>query len=151
MLAILSRYSTTDNQEISIKTLLKKSTSCVITIFLIGFCQLSFGSIDTHCANEQKQDKNGVSAECKRQIKLNYCTYFGILYTDLAQARDIGESPQQWFQALGKHWEQLFPEKILKKIVNQVYFDPGFVNAGGEELNYQMRDTCLGNTFKPLK
>lgn len=133
------------------RTLLEKSTNCAIAIFLIGFCQLSFGSIDARCKNEQQYDKNGVSAECKRQIKLNYCTYYGILYSTLAQARDIGEPPQDWFQALGKHWEQLFPEKLLKKIVNQVYFDPAFINAGGERLNYQMRDICLGNTFKPLK
>jgi hypothetical protein len=132
-------------------TFVKKSTSYAYAIFLFGFSQLSFGSIDSHCENEKQYNKNGVSVECKRQIKLNYCTYFGILYTDLAEARDKGESPQQWFQALGKYWEQLFPEKLLKKIINQVYFDPGFVNAAGEKLNYQMRDICLGNTFKPLK
>ncbi len=87
---------------------------------------------------------------CK-QDKNCYCTYLGIFYTTLAGSRDQGESPQQWYKALGSYWEKLFPEKLVKKIINQVYFDPGFVNAGGEKLNYQMRDICLGNTFKPLK
>lgn len=129
----------------------KKITSCAITIYLLGFCQLSFGSIDLRCKEEQADNKNGVSAECKRQIKLNYCVYLGILYADLAHDRDIGMPPQVWFKTFSNYWEQLFPEKLVKKIVNQVYFDPGFVNAGGEKLNYQMRDICLGNTFKPLK
>jgi hypothetical protein len=113
---------------------LKFTSTLALAISLFVFCQLSFGDVD----------------QCKRD-KMCYCAYLGAFYETVAEHRDQGEPPQDFFKALGAHYAALFSEKRVKKIINQVYFDPGFVNAGGARLNYQMRDICLGNTFRPLK
>jgi hypothetical protein len=77
----------------------------------------------------------------------------GVTYQQAASYRDEGVSPQSAFASLKSLKDQGVNEGFLKGAINRVYFDPGFVNAGGEALRDQMANICLHpqGRFKPLK
>lgn len=78
--------------------------------------------------------------------KLQYCIEIGGLFVTFAQYRDMGVSPQSAFGAWHPSMDgptKIITEKQVKKIINTVYFDPGFTYAGGQALQMQMIDSCL--------
>ena len=92
-------------------------------------------------ARMKAQQKPNLIALSKEDV----CTYKGLSYKLAAEERDATFAPQQTYQVLSKMY--LHPpeitEKTLKNLINQVYFDSGFVNAGGEALLIQVRNLCL--------
>ncbi|CAE6939172.1 hypothetical protein R69608_05140 [Paraburkholderia nemoris] len=83
----------------------------------------------------------------------NFCMTQGVTYQQAASYRDEGMSPQSAFASLKSLKDQGINEGFLKGAINRVYFDPGFVNSGGEALRDQMANMCLHpqGLFKPLK
>jgi hypothetical protein len=81
------------------------------------------------------------------------CAAAGVVYQTAASMRDSGMSPQQALGALRPFEKNGVPEENLKKMINTVYFDPAFTNAGGEELRAQMTAFCANPNggWKPLK
>jgi hypothetical protein len=68
-----------------------------------------------------------------------------------ARSRDSDISPQSTFEVLDQ--QKQIPSEAVKKIINQVYFDPGFQRAGGSPLFSQVMDLCTNGpkNWQPLK
>lgn len=80
-----------------------------------------------------------------------HCLRVGYAYKEAAFFRDHGMSPQQTFKALAALKKQI-GESNLKKIINNVFFNPAFTYAGGDALMNQIEGICLGLTpYKPLR
>lgn len=89
--------------------------------------------------------------------KVMGCAEFGLIYRTAADLRDTGQSPQQTLGYLnsmvssGAHGNAL-PQ--VKRIINNIYFEPNFANASGTALQNQMRSFCMNvdkPQFQPLK
>lgn len=67
--------------------------------------------------------------------------------------RDQNQSPQDAAKILGAYKGQYVSETDFKHIINTVYFDQRFANAGGMALKKQMLDFCLNgpNRYEPLR
>lgn len=86
------------------------------------------------------------------------CIATGQIFKSAAEARDQGYDPKTAFQIAGSlaaNWKLPgIDAELVKKVVNLVYFDPAFSNAGGYRLQNQMEELCATGRdtgFKPLK
>lgn len=80
----------------------------------------------------------------------NYCSLLGSVYETAAHARDNGNPPEMALQMTGPY--QRIEESKRKAAINQVYFQPAFVNAGGAPLRMQVMQACMGQgQYQPLK
>jgi hypothetical protein len=79
------------------------------------------------------------------------CSLVGSVYETAASARDMKMPPEKALDMVSAYSE--VPLEGRKKIINEVYFDQGFVYAGGTPLRYQMMDLCMNGpkNWKPLK
>ena len=80
------------------------------------------------------------------------CNLKAYVYSESAEMRDGGLSPQQAFPLI-KNQSPGIPEKFIKTAINQVFFDSRFVNARGEAFADQVREACLypNGKYQPLK
>ncbi|WP_213766834.1 hypothetical protein [Caballeronia sp. dw_19] len=82
------------------------------------------------------------------------CLWIGSTYKAAAEQRDSGMNPQQAFDEDkspdGSGLQNGVDDKTIKRIINQVYFDNDFADAGGTALSSQMYRACLRKQYKPL-
>ena len=82
------------------------------------------------------------------------CLWLGSTYKIAAKQRDLGMSPQEAFDndksSDGSGSQNGVSDKIVKRIINQVYFDNDFADAGGQALADQIYKTCMRTQYKPL-
>lgn len=83
--------------------------------------------------------------------KTNFCIFSANYYVIAARRRDSDLSPQSTFEVLDQ--QKQIPGEAVKKIINQVYFDPRLRRAGGSPLFSQVMDLCMNGqkNWKPLK
>jgi hypothetical protein len=88
----------------------------------------------------------------EQQRETNLCLREGAIYQSAASLRDGGVPPQQALHTLSSMEQQGISEAFVKHAINQVYFDPGFANAGGQALGHQVANLCMHphGTFTPL-
>jgi hypothetical protein len=88
------------------------------------------------------------------------CRQKGIVFMMAAENRNVGRSPQEAYQIIGGGYfhkgaqDAGLTKDFVKQAINTVYFDPGFINAGGMPLAQQMEGYCLRDgkpQFEPLK
>lgn len=92
------------------------------------------------------------------QARLLKCVAASSIYQASASFRDQGMSPQQAFQTQIV-WIQngTVSDRQLKSIINDIYFDPRFENAGGKALHDQTLQICMNASdpnykpFEPLR
>ena len=82
------------------------------------------------------------------------CLIKGTMYMQAAQFRDQRMEPEyalEMSQRIGG--ADQVPITTQKEIINAIYFDAGFQQAGGIALRNQMYDLCLNGptNFAPLK
>src|SRR5271170_8081665 len=78
------------------------------------------------------------------------CLDEGIAFQAVAAYRDAGLPPEYAFNA--QLAQSSLSRSFSKNIVNLVYFDPRFINAGGEALMTQVMESCLypNGRYRPL-
>ena len=79
------------------------------------------------------------------------CLSVGQAFQVIAQYRDTGMPPKMSLGVLAN--KSSIPVDTWKKWINLVYFDPRFVNAGGEPLFHQIYEACMypNGREQPLK
>jgi hypothetical protein len=96
------------------------------------------------------------------QAKLSQqeCLLRATIYVQAAAFRDQGTDPKYAFEAVMNNCDHDGIKSSCgvtaanaKSVINKVYFDSRFVNAGGEALKNQMITTCMHpeGVFQPLK
>jgi len=87
------------------------------------------------------------------QDDVSACALKADLYRGAADMRDHNQSPQDAAKFLGAYRSRFISDVDFKKIINTVYFDDRFANAGGFALKKQMLDYCLSGPkeYKPLQ
>ena len=89
--------------------------------------------------------------------KTQYCSAKGYVFSNAAESRGLGMSPQSAFDSslgLESSGKYQISRDYIKRAVNLVYFDPGFTNAGGFPLQQQIMDDCMRDgkaKFQPLQ
>jgi hypothetical protein len=85
--------------------------------------------------------------------QMSSCALKSDLYREAAGMRDRGETPQDAAKFLGAYRSRFISAEDFKNIINTVYFDDRFANAGGFALKKQMLDYCLNGPkeYKPLQ
>ncbi len=81
------------------------------------------------------------------------CMLKGAIFKQAAHMRDTGASPQFTLSSLSSFQSDGFSLRFLKETINLVFFDPAFINAGGDALQQQVADACLhpNGRYRPLK
>lgn len=79
----------------------------------------------------------------------DHCMKLGIAYRTVAQGRDSNWPPKTALNTITASSGWGISEEQGKQIVNQVYSDPAFVNAGGPALANQVYQACLYPHGKP--
>ena len=87
--------------------------------------------------------------------KQRSCISISHIYRNAAHYRNDGERPETTYkfiqQAFNSEAHEFgIKESDIKKIINKVYFDPQFQFAGGEALETQMYQICMGK-YKPIE
>lgn len=84
--------------------------------------------------------------------QMSSCALKSDLYASAAQMRDQNQSPQDAAKILGAYKGRYVSDADFKHIINTVYFDQQFANAGGMALKKQMLDLCLNGPrqYRPL-
>lgn len=108
----------------------------VLAAFTLFFTGLSYSS----------ESDNGSSVDKERR-----CITMSYYYSSIAHKRDSGLSPQQTLENMSIDPSNGIDEKFLKKTINLLYFNPSYVNAGGDRLQQQIYLACTGREYKPLK
>lgn len=82
------------------------------------------------------------------------CLWEGATYKAAAAQRDRGMSPQEAFDedksSDGSRMQNGLSDRVVRRIVNLVYFDPDFEDAGGQALADQVYSLCMRRLYKPL-
>ena len=80
------------------------------------------------------------------------CAQFGVIYSTAASMRDSGATPQQAYGTLASFEQSGMPPALIKKAINEVYFDARFTYARGMNFQQQMMDLCMypNGHYKPL-
>ena len=80
------------------------------------------------------------------------CAQLGVIYSTAASMRDSGASPQQAYGTLASFEESGMQPALIKKAINEVYFDARFTYARGMKFQQQMMDLCMypNGHYKPL-
>jgi hypothetical protein len=100
--------------------------------------------------------KSANSQDETREEKNRICFAVGGAYEIAANIRNEGYNPQTAFNYVreadkpSKNGKTILLDSKVKSIVNQVYFDVGFINAYGTALRQQMYLTCMGY-YKPMQ
>lgn len=83
----------------------------------------------------------------------DHCMKIGLAYQMAATGRDSNWPPELALKTITASAAAGISQEQGKRIVNQVYFDPGFVNAGGRALANHIYSACLypHGYYKPLK
>jgi hypothetical protein len=102
-------------------------------------------------------NQGATDEDAARQERIRVCTFKGAFYAAAATSRDQGQSPQDTFAYIKSLRQRIgvnISDQYIKTAINQVYFDPGFLRAGGTPLQYQVMQACAANKplgFQPLK
>lgn len=106
-------------------------------------------------------DWNGTPESYQRFRAELSCRVKGEVFKNAAELRDQGGSPEWAYPIVAGGWlnKQVAPipgidKEFVKQAINMVYFDPAFINAGGQRLASQVEGYCLRDgkpQFKPLK
>lgn len=121
----------------------------VVAIMLLMvpmMCFAQFGKPIFTMPSAPSQQNNSHSEMAK-------CANLATIYRLSAQYRDSGISPQQSYQALLNWTRNGILDRDLRDIINTVYFDQDFENAGGQRLHNQIFNRCMGTDstqFNPL-
>lgn len=86
--------------------------------------------------------------------EMSACSLKSDLYTQAAQMRDRGMNPQDTAKVLAGYKGKYVSPETFKGVINAVYFDDRFRDAGGLLLKRQMLDVCLNGprpAFQPLR
>jgi hypothetical protein len=86
--------------------------------------------------------------------EMSACSIKSDLYAGAADMRDQNQSPQDAAKFLGAYRGRFISAEDFKNIINTVYFDDRFANAGGLPLKRQMLDECLNGpkqAYQPLQ
>ncbi|SAK53328.1 hypothetical protein AWB78_01315 [Caballeronia calidae] len=113
----------------------------------------SFWSTNKDCQTWMAQmGENSKKGPSERDV-MNICMLEGAIYRQAASSRDSGNSPQMARQGLAWTKSEGFSDRFVKTAINNVYFDPGFANAGGEALANQVAEHCMypNGRFVPLR
>jgi hypothetical protein len=80
------------------------------------------------------------------------CAQLGVIYSTAASMRDSGASPQQAYGTLASFEQSGMQPALIKKAINEVYFDARFTYARGMKFQQQMMDLCMypNGHYKPL-
>ncbi|MDB5777617.1 MAG: hypothetical protein JWP38_3750 [Herbaspirillum sp.] len=91
------------------------------------------------------------SGSASAQRDMHACALRSSMYESVATWRNSDVAPESALRFSVSYKE--IPVEDRKRIINIVYFDPAFENAGGEALRNQMLDLCLNGPkdWKPLK
>lgn len=100
---------------------------------------------------------NGTAQSYRYARKDAICGMKGLVFSAAADARDDGASPKSAF-GRANQWSRFNSPGVdaafTKKAVNLVYFDPAFANAGGQRLEFQIKELCLTDgkpKYQPLQ
>lgn len=87
------------------------------------------------------------------QDQQDQCMKIGLAYRMAATGRDSNWPPTLALKTITSSSVSGITQEQGKRIVNQVYFDPAFVNAGGQVLANQIYTACLhpNGRYQPLK
>lgn len=96
--------------------------------------------------------QNSSSVEVGHSMQ-QICITQGSAYRQAAALRDRGNSPQTALTVMRSYEQSGMSGDSVKAIINRVYFDGRYTNAGGPELANQIADECLypEGKFKPLR
>ncbi len=86
--------------------------------------------------------------------EMSACAIKSDLYAQAAQMRDRGMNPQDTAKVLAGFKGKYVSTESFKSVINTVYFDDRFRDAGGLPLKRQMLDVCLNGprpAFQPLR
>jgi hypothetical protein len=91
------------------------------------------------------------SAQQVSPEKQRDCLLKGAVFQQAAAYRDQGLPPAYALKATMAQGG--VTQDFAKKAINLVYFDPGFVGAGGDALMQQMAQVCMHphGLYKPLQ
>ncbi|CAG4889483.1 hypothetical protein [Paraburkholderia gardini] len=86
--------------------------------------------------------------------QMTTCSLKAELYASAAKMRDENQTPQDAAKFLGAYKGKYISADDFKNVINTVYFDDRFANAGGFALQKQMLDYCLNGpppALQPLE
>lgn len=84
------------------------------------------------------------------QERMRTCENEGAVFVSAAKSRDEGMSPEVALMSFRRYIDNgTLAEPQVKRAINRVYFDPGFVNARGPGFYNQMGTRCLWPNSAP--
>lgn len=121
----------------------------IITVYDPGQAQTLVVRWESDTEQKQREDANAAM-----QRKYARCSLLGSAYETAAGVRNARRGPEEALALIQGMPIVTLEEK--KSIINQVYFDPAFENAGGYALRVQMTNACNKegepvNVFQPLR
>jgi hypothetical protein len=81
----------------------------------------------------------------------SFCGSFGAMHRAISDWKGSGFDPMKTLEAVRSFQ---IPEKLTKEVINNIYFNPAFANAGGMALEMQVTQSCMygpPKPFEPLK
>jgi hypothetical protein len=94
------------------------------------------------------------AAQAATPSEMTTCSLKADLYASAAQMRDQGQPPQEAAKWLSSYKGAYISSEAFKNVINAVYFDERFAQAGGPLFKKQMLDECLNGpqaAWKPLQ